>query len=180
MTEVEDLADEKRRFYIALVPFVIAIPCLILAVVFCFWPHEPRSFSNAIPFGIAGAILVFDLPACIYVLIPWLRTGKPPELSFAPLAPSPEQRRFHRNLRERPKLSDAEFYQTFFADTGIPEQLPIRLRMILEDLLGINLGALRPEDNIACANDDLDFVDVIRRVEDNFEDRYSVRIVENN
>jgi hypothetical protein len=103
----EEIADERRRFYIALIPLVVALPGLVLALVLWFLPH-----GGAIPvlFGIVVAILAFDLPACIYVLIPWLRTGKPPELSFAPLLSSPEVRRFHRHLQKRPKLNDDDFY----------------------------------------------------------------------
>ena len=166
MSEAEDIADERRRSYIALIPLVVALPGLILALVLWFLPR-----GSAIPviFGIVVAILAFDLPACIYVLIPWLRTGKPPELSFAPLLSSPEVRRFHRHLQKRPKLNDDDFYNVYFVDTAFPKKLPVQFRRLLEQQLGLDLGGLRPDDDLACVSDELDISKLIRQIEKDFE-----------
>jgi len=48
--------------------------------------------------------------------------------------------------------------------TGIPRNIPIRLRKLYEEIIGVDFSALRPEDNHAVIYDELDFADVIYRV----------------
>jgi len=53
--------------------------------------------------------------------------------------------------------------------SGIPKTIPIRLRKLLcERIIGDDLSALYPEDNIAMIYDGLDFADVLYRAEREF------------
>ena len=139
--------SDNRRTLIALIPFVIAVSGLIVAAILSFWPLLPKG-PSAVAFGIVGAILVFDVPVCVLVLVQWLATGEPPELSLSPLIPCREERQFHRNLRERSKLNDDEFYDTFYANSQIPKRFPVQLRTSLENAFGLDFGALHPTDNL--------------------------------
>ena len=123
---------------------------------------------GAILFGVSGTVLIFDLPVCVWVLIDWIRTGQPPELHFSPLIPCREEREFHRRLRERPKLNDDEFYETYFAAANVPPEVPIRLRRLVEDATGLDLDGLHPDDNLIWADAELDFADVLYRIEREF------------
>ncbi len=156
----------KLRHYTALIPFFIAVPGVILATLLWCLPHGFQSYPVA--FAVLFAALVFDLPACVYVLIRWIRNGQPPELSLAPLGPSPVEQGFRQRLRERPRLSDDEFYSAYFADSGIPQHLPVRLRKSMEKLLHCDLAALHPSDDLSHANDDVSPKDIVRRIEKNF------------
>ena len=81
---------------------------------------------------------------------------------------SASEREYAETRRLRPRLSESEFYETFYADTGIPRAIPARLRKLLESIIGDDLAALQPEDNIAAIYDGLDFADVLYRVEREF------------
>lgn len=159
---------DNRRTWIALVPFLIAVPALIAAVTLCFASPLPRE-TRSIAFGIVGALLVFDLPVCVFVLIQWLATGEPPELSLSPLIPSREEREFRRNLRERPKLNDDEFYARFYADSSIPKHLAVQLRALLATQFGLDLGALHPLDNLIYADVELDWTYLMDEINEEFD-----------
>ncbi|MHC4402828.1 MAG: acyl carrier protein [Planctomycetota bacterium] len=109
--------------------------------------------------GVCGAILLYALPVCILILI-----GRPLVMTLAPLLPSAEVRAFHKALRERPPLSDEAFYQRYYAETDVPKAIPIRVRKEIEQALGIDLAGIHPGDNVALADDDLDFGDVLYRL----------------
>lgn len=96
--------------------------------------------------------------------IQWLVTGKPAGLSLTPLIPSREEREFHRNLRDRPKLNDDEFYDTFYAKSRIPKHLAVQLRRSLEKEYGLEFGALHPTDNLFYADVEIDLFDAIVQV----------------
>jgi hypothetical protein len=158
----------NRRTGIALIPFVIAMSGLIAALILWFWPPLPKDL-NAIVFGLVGAILVFDIPVCILVLLQWLVTGEPPELSLSPLIPSREEREFHRELRKRPKLNDNEFYNTYYSNSPIPKRLAIQLRASLENACGLDFGGLHPTDNLIYADAELDWADILFRINREFD-----------
>jgi hypothetical protein len=71
---------------------------------------------------------------------------------------------YHATLQERPKRNDDEFFDEFYAATSIPRDIPIRLRKLYEEIIGVEFSALRPEDNHAIIYDELDFADVLYRV----------------
>lgn len=111
----------------------------------------------------------FDLPVCVLVVIQWLATGAPPELSLSRLIPCREEREFHRNLRERPKLNDDEFYDSFYANSSIPRYLPAQLRALLATQFGLDFGALHPRDNLINAGVELDWTDLIDEINGEFD-----------
>ena len=160
-------ARDSRRTLIALIPFMIAVPSVIVAAILWFVVPLPKG-PNSIAFGVVGAILVFDLPVCVFVTVQWLAAGQPPALSLSPLIPCREERAFRRNLRERPKLNDDDFYDRFYAASSIPRHVPIQLRTLLATHLGLDLGALHPSDNLIDANTELDWADVLDDVNQTF------------
>lgn len=81
------------------------------------------------------------------------------------LLPSARQRSFHRTLRSRRKLSDDEFVEAFYSGSGVPHDVPVRLRRELANALGVDLAGIHPNDNITHADDELDFADIIYRIE---------------
>jgi hypothetical protein len=165
MSKAAEPADHRRS--IALIPFVLAGIAFIAATAAFFVTGWSRNVG-AILCGVSGAVLVFDIPVCVWVLIDWIRTGQPPELNLSPLIPSREEREFHRRLRERPKLNDDEFYETYFAAANVPREVPVRLRRLLENEIGLDLGGVHPDDNLTWADSELDFADVLYLVEDEF------------
>jgi len=120
---------------------------------------------TAISIGILGALLVFDLPICAYVLIKWLASGVPPDLVCELMMTTPEERQLHRNLRNRPNLDDDAFYETFYKESGISKDLVGQLRQTLEDVTGYDLAGLHPADNLAFIDGEMDFADVLHRIE---------------
>jgi hypothetical protein len=163
----ESSLRETEGVYAALIPFATAVPCLIVG--YLVWAHDPFTVRvNAGVFGIVGAILIFDIPVCLWVAGHWIVTGHPPELSLYPLMPSAQERKFHRTLRQRPQLTDEEFYQAFYARTELPPELPPALRRSMEGWLG-NLKGLHPGDNLFHACDDLDWEILLEEVEQDFK-----------
>jgi hypothetical protein len=165
---VDDRLEENRRIWIALVPFAIAVVAIPVAIAAWFWKTDAKD-SAPIIFGIAGAVLVFDLPVCALVIIEWLKSGHPPPLSLWPLVPSREEREFRRRLRTRPPLDDEAFFQQHFAESRVPRELPGKLRATLEDIFGLSFAALDPDDNLAHADWEMDWADVLDRIEEDFQ-----------
>jgi len=85
-----------------------------------------------------------------------------------PCDESASERAYSERLRQRAKLNDDEFYETFYAGTGIGKGIPVRLRTLYEKIIGEDLSALHPEDNQALIYEGLDFADVLHRVEREF------------
>jgi hypothetical protein len=102
------------------------------------------------------------IPICVMYLI-----GKPVVISLSPLFSSAESRAFRKRLAERPQLSHEEFYSRFFADSGIPSEVPARLRNCLLTLDPLINRAI-PDDNLGLLDDELDFVCVLRLIEKEF------------
>lgn len=98
-----------------------------------------------------------------------MKTGELHELSLSPLFLTREEREFHRNLRQRPPLNKDAFYETFYAESGIPKHSVTKLRALLEDVSGYDLLGLNPNDNLAYLDGEMDFADVLYRVERDFK-----------
>lgn len=164
-----DRADEasitirRRRLIVALSPFLIALPTLIV-VVLLYRSLLPEKVIGT-PTAIFGGILIFDLIVCLFVLVEWLWTGEPPELSLSPLIRTREEREFRRDLRERRQLNDEQFYDVFYAHWGIPPHVPGQLRQELEAGMGFNFAGLWPCDNLVEADGEPDWADVFYRME---------------
>jgi acyl carrier protein len=143
----------------AITPFVIAAVCGALLAFF--WLVRPFGNSDFWIVGILGTVLIFDLPVCVLILI-----GRPPVMSLSPLLPSAKERSFRKAVRERPRLSDDEFHDRFYRDSGVPRHIPIRLRKIYAAELGMD--GVRPEDRATDFDSELDFADLLDAVADEF------------
>ncbi len=106
-------------------------------------------------------ILLIDLPTCFMILI-----GHPPVMTLSPLIPSAEERACWKRLRERPLLDDDAFYERFYAGTGIPKEVPIRLRRRYAK--GLLMDKVWPEDKAAEFDWEVDFADVLGMAENEF------------
>jgi hypothetical protein len=144
------------------------VPAIVAAIAIGFGqPFSKDATSLAI--GILGALLIFDLTVCAYVLIKWQLAGVPPDLWCELLMITPEEREVHRNFRARPKLDDDAFYQTFYAESDVPKHSAVKLRALLEDETGYDLAGLHPSDNLVYLDSELDFADVFFRIERDFK-----------
>lgn len=59
---------------------------------------------------------------------------------------SKRQARFERRLWDREELSEREFYQRFYAERGVPEQIPGLVRQVFANCFRYPAGKLRPDD----------------------------------
>jgi hypothetical protein len=117
--------------------------------------------------GLLGVWLGYTLPVAFLYLI-----GHPPVITLAPLLPSAESRAFRRELRGRPVLSDGEFYARFCEGSGIPGDIPARLRRVFVEIDPLSERAV-PNDRLWLLDDELDFADVLDRVGQEFGVRFT-------
>jgi len=78
--------------------------------------------------------------------------------------PSAKERDYREKFRQRPRLDDEVFFEQFYSQTDVPKDVVVRLRLACRESLGIDPAVLRPEDNLAVIEDDVDFGDVLYRV----------------
>jgi len=71
--------------------------------------------------------------------------------------------------RRRPRLDDDAFYEQFYAGTGIPKDIPVRVRIIFESIVGLDRRVFRPGDNIFLNHEELDLAELIWRLEREFK-----------
>jgi hypothetical protein len=76
--------------------------------------------------------------------------------------------RFERELGGRPELDDQAFYEACYGGSGIPEDIPIRIRRVYVRQLGDCWKGVRPEDNVCAAYPDLDLAELPYEIEDEF------------
>ncbi len=81
---------------------------------------------------------------------------------------------YHRRIRRRPRLTGAEFYRRFYADSTIPAELVVAVRDFHASFWGENPELLRPEDDLLAVNAVADFAGWAAEV----EDRFGVQITE--
>jgi hypothetical protein len=77
--------------------------------------------------------------------------------------------RLERELEGRPDLDDQAFCETHCGGSGIPEDIPIRIRKVYVEELGDGWRGVRPGDNACEAYPDLEFVELLYEIEDEFE-----------
>jgi acyl carrier protein len=73
--------------------------------------------------------------------------------------------RFEREMMSRPQLDDGAFC---YGGSGIPEDIPGRVRKVYVEQLGDCWKAVRPEDNVCEAYPDLDLAELLYEIEDEF------------
>ncbi len=77
-----------------------------------------------------------------------------------------------RALREfdlRRELDDQEFVRTFYASSDIDPQVPLRIRRLLAKQLGQRWMRVLPTDCIPEIDDELDFVELVKELEGEFQ-----------
>lgn len=153
----------------AVIPFVIG------AVALGVW----LTTDSLQVFAVCFATLVFAVPVCLMMLWEWLRTGVPPDISLSPLIPGRAEREFWRNLETRPKMSDDAFYVAFYKDSPISQTTTNQLREILTDEIGMDLSTLYPHDDLNLIDFELDWVPILRRIEQAFCIKFSKTQVSN-
>jgi hypothetical protein len=129
------------------------------------WPIFPQ--AQAIVIGVLGSWLCFSLPVAGLYLF-----GRAPEMTLSPLWPSPLERAYRLEVGGRPALTDEEFYARFYEGSGIPREIPARIRRCLANM-GLFIDRAYPDDMIGYAFDDLDYADVLKRVGREFRIRFS-------
>ena len=70
-------------------------------------------------------------------------------------------------------MNDKEFYQRFYSDSGVPEEIPLRLRGVYAEQLGIS--RLLPQDRATDFDEELDFGDLLFAVAEEFSIGFSER-----
>jgi hypothetical protein len=148
-----DEAEQKRRYRL-----LMAVEGVLLLATWLGCPGlriAPATGSWGAPLAVILVILfvwhIIAIPICFLYLI-----GKPIVISFSPLIDTPESRAFQKQLRERPVLDDQEFYARFYEGSGIPREIPARLRSVLKSIHPLFDRAI-PSDFLYLLNDDLDF-----------------------
>jgi len=76
--------------------------------------------------------------------------------------------RFESELRNRPELDDQAFYEAQYGNSGIPQDIPIRVRKVYVEQLGDCWKGVRPDDNVREAYPDLDLAELLYEIEDEF------------
>ncbi len=76
--------------------------------------------------------------------------------------------RYERELLSRPQLDDHAFYEAYYGGSGIPEDIPIRVRKVYVEQLGGCWKGVRPDDKVCEAYPDLDLAEVLYEIEDEF------------
>ena len=116
--------------------------------------------------GCWGVVFAVAYPLCLLILV-----GHPPVMSLSPLLPSASERAKWRELRRRPLLDDGQFYRRFYAASGIPAGIPLRLRQLYAEQLGMD--RVWPEDHAAEFIEELDFRDLLDEVAGKFGVHFS-------
>ena len=73
-----------------------------------------------------------------------------------------------REMMSRPQLDDGAFYEAYYGGSGIPEDIPIRVRKVYVEQLGDCWQGVRPGDNVCEAYPDLDLAELLYEIEDEF------------
>ncbi len=108
----------------------------------------------ALPITILWMWLVITVPICLLYLI-----GRPVEMNLAPLFPSPAVRAFWRELRCRPAITNEEFYSTYYAGSGISQDIVAGIRDCLVKFVDPEVEKAIPSDNLLWLYDELDFAE---------------------
>jgi hypothetical protein len=75
------------------------------------------------------------------------------------------QAAFERELESRPPLSVEQFYEKFYADSGLPSALVEHFLLFESEWFGVSAAKIRPQDNLfdVCECDSNDFVKEMER-----------------
>jgi hypothetical protein len=76
--------------------------------------------------------------------------------------------------------TNAEFVSEFYPANAIPPDIPIFVRGLVENIVGISMSRIEPTDRIFEIYDEIDVADVLRRIERHYQaDRNLAVLVKN-
>lgn len=78
------------------------------------------------------------------------------------------EHKFRKELSQREPMDDAAFFREFYSASGVPEDIPRRLKPLFCEFFQIEPGKLRPVDRPPEIVE-LETVDLIRDIEKEFE-----------
>lgn len=87
--------------------------------------------------------------------------------AVVPLVKSQRELAFEAELLGRPLMDDEAFYHSNYAGTGIPRDIPLRLRRLIACQLGSPFERIQPADK-PIEGIDCDFADIVFEVEEEF------------
>lgn len=148
--------------------FLLVECALLLAWVVGAWVTFTSPISQLLVtfWSVLGSWLCFSLPVAVLYLL-----GCPLMMSLS-FGPSPQERAYQRKVGARPALTGEEFYARFYEGSGIPPDIPARVRDCLA-YLDILIERAYPSDVIGHAYDDLDWYDVVFRIEKAFRFQFT-------
>jgi acyl carrier protein len=73
-----------------------------------------------------------------------------------------------QELKGRPQLEDQALYEARYGGSGIPEDIPLRVRKVYVEQLGDCWKGVLPDDNACEAYPDLDLAELLYDIEDEF------------
>jgi hypothetical protein len=155
----------KRRWRLFLAGESVLLLLTILGFVWFWTPPAPPTWAPRVLIYLCLWHCI-ALPKCFLYLI-----GKPVVISLAPLFTSPESILFRRQLRQRSALGDEEYYARFYEGSGMPKDIPARLRksLLKHDKL---FDRVYPAEFLPLVDDDLDFGDIVFVIEREFGFRF--------
>jgi hypothetical protein len=71
-------------------------------------------------------------------------------------------------LAARPELDDQAFYEACYGGSGVPPDIPIRVREVYVEQFGDCWSGVRPGDNVCEAYPELDLAELLSEIEDEF------------
>lgn len=160
VTERTPEAVTKRRYRVFLVLEAVLLALTAIATIAV--SYDQIGHWAAIPLTILFMWHTVAVPICIMYLL-----GNPIGITLVPLFSSAESRAFRRRLKERSRLSDLEFHELYYAETGVPSEITVRLRRCLHRLDRL-IERAGPKDNLCSLYDEFDFYTATYRVEKEF------------
>jgi hypothetical protein len=155
----------RYRIFLALESILLLITMLVFMGAYELQRQAPRWAIGLL--GLLGMWHIVAIPICIMYLV-----GRPIVMSLEPLFPSRETRAFRRELRERPALSDGEFYARFYPGSVIPAIVPVRIRRYLMDIDPL-VEQITPPESLFPLLDDVDFADILHGLGREFSVRFT-------
>lgn len=148
-------SSRRETFWI----FFVAAVGLPLAVGLMWLPRQPIDHVAIPVLGVVLCLILFvDIPLCVLILV-----GYPATMTLSPLVSSAAERAKWREMRQRPQLSDDEFLERYYAATSIPRDIPLHLRSVYSEQLGID--RVQPDDIATDFDGELDLWDLAMEVQ---------------
>ena len=94
---------------------------------------------------------------------------------FRLLTTTASERAYFYACSARPAISDAEFYQRYYADSEVTLETCVGVRRVLCEQLG--MCNTLPDDNVALVFDDLDIAEICFEIAEEFDVTFTGRLI---